>query len=79
MPTAGSPSWHDFAAVDLPGIVERFADGWDDLPPLIPGRVDYRLLIDAGQVVAFYAVEAQLARDGVVELVSVEIDIHGLG
>jgi hypothetical protein len=35
-----------------------------DLPPLIPGRLDYRLFIDAGQVVAFYAVEAQLARDG---------------
>jgi hypothetical protein len=78
VPAAGSPSWHDFAAVDLPVIVERFVDGWDDLPPLIPGRVDYRLLIGAGQVVAFHAVEAQLAREGPVELVSVEIEIHGL-
>jgi hypothetical protein len=31
---------------------------------LIKGRIDYRLPIGAGHVVAFYAVEAQLAADG---------------
>jgi hypothetical protein len=74
MPAGREPSWHDFAATDLPDVVERLAEGWDDLPPLIPGRVDYRVLIGAGQVVAFYAVESQLALDGSVELVDVEID-----
>jgi hypothetical protein len=77
MPAGREPSWHDFAAVDLPGIVERFAGGWQDVPPLIPGRDDYRILIGAGQVVAFYAVEAQRARDGAVELVGIEIDVNG--
>jgi hypothetical protein len=69
------PSWRDFAATDLPDIVERFAADWDHLPPLIRGRGDYRLLIGAGRVVSFYAVEAQLAGDGSIELVGVEIDL----
>jgi hypothetical protein len=75
MPAGRQPSWHDFAATDLPDIVERFAEDWDHLPPLIPGRGDYRLLIGAGRVAAFYAIEAQLAGDGSVELVGVEIDL----
>jgi len=78
MPAEWQPSWHDFAAVDLPDIVERLATGWDDLPVLIPGRGDYRILIGAGRVVASYAVEAQLARDGSVEMVGVDIDVEGL-
>jgi hypothetical protein len=28
MPAGREPSWYDFAAVDLPGIVERVAGGW---------------------------------------------------
>jgi hypothetical protein len=77
MPAGQEPSWHDFAAVDLPDIVERFAQIWDDIPALIPGRLDYRILIGTGRVVAFYAVEAQLAGDGSVELVGIEIDVEG--
>jgi hypothetical protein len=45
---------------------------------LIPGRVDYRVPVGAGRVVAFYPVEAQLVRDGSVELISIEIDVRGL-
>jgi hypothetical protein len=78
LPSGKEPSWHAFAARDLPDVVERFAVEWDDLPILIPGRPDYRLLIGAGQVVAFYAVEAQLAPDGAVELGSVSVDVTGL-
>ncbi|MFZ0160355.1 MAG: hypothetical protein WAL50_15120 [Kineosporiaceae bacterium] len=78
MPSERQPSWHDVAAVDLPEIVERLVAGWEALPPLIPGRMDYRLLVGAGQVAAFYSVEAQLAHDGSIELTSVEIDVHGL-
>jgi hypothetical protein len=79
MPVGREPSWHDFAAIDLPDIVERFAVGWDDLPALISGRADYRILIGAGRVVAFYAVDAQLASDGSIELVGVEIDVEPTG
>jgi len=78
MPADRQPSWHDFAALDLPDIVERFATGWEDLPALIPGRVDYRILIGPGRVVASYAVEAQLTRDGSIELVGADIDTDGL-
>ncbi len=78
MPTGKEPSWHAFAAMDLPDVIERFAADWDTLPALIPGRLDYRILIGAGRVVAFYAVEAQLASDGAVELVAITIDVSGL-
>jgi hypothetical protein len=70
------PSWHDFAALDLPAIVERFATGWEDLPALIPGRADYRILIGPGRVVASYAVAAHPRRS--IELVGVDIDTDGL-
>lgn len=78
MPAGKEPSWHAFAATDLPDVIERFAVGWDDLPTFIPGRGDYRILIGTGRVVAFYAVEAQLGADGAVELVSVTVDVIGL-
>ena len=79
LPAGKEPSWHAFAARDLPHIVERFATEWDELPPLIQGRTDYRLLIGAGRVVAFYAVEAQLAADGAVELVFVSVQVSPSG
>lgn len=78
MPAGKEPSWHAFAATDLPDIVERFAAEWDTLPALVPGRSECRILIGAGRVVAFYAVEAQLTSDGAVELVSVTVDVSGL-
>jgi hypothetical protein len=43
----GEPSWLDFQAYDLLAIVERFATGLDELPELVPGRPDYRILITA--------------------------------
>jgi hypothetical protein len=75
LPATGEPSWHAFAAHDIPRIMERFANGWDDLPQQIPGRDDYRIYIDAGRTVAVYAVEGQLAHDGAVELVAITIDV----
>lgn len=78
MPAGREPSWHDFAAIDLPDIVEHFAEKWHDLPPLIPGRSDYRVMIGAGRIVAFYAVDAQLTHDGSIELLGVEIDLEYL-
>lgn len=74
LPAGAEPSWHAFAAHDLPRAVERFAAEWDEIPPLVPGRSDYRLLIAAGQVVTFYAIEAQLGSDGAIELISVTVD-----
>jgi hypothetical protein len=78
LPSGTDPSWHAFAARDPPRAVERFATEWDSLPALIPGRPEYRLLIAAGEVVTVYAIEAQLAPDGAVELVTISIDPAGL-
>lgn len=78
LPSGTDPSWHAFAAHDLPNAVERFATEWDSLPAFIAGRPEYRLLIAAGEIVAVYAIEAQLASDGAVELVTISIDNAGL-
>jgi hypothetical protein len=71
---AGEPSQVDFELHDLIMILETFTNDWDTLPRLIPGRDDYRVLIAPGVLVYAYAVQAALARDGVVELLSLEID-----
>lgn len=69
----GELSRTDFQTHDLLLIIDRFATGWDDLPQLIPGPDDYRVLISAGVLVRALAVEAQLASDGVIELVRLSI------
>jgi hypothetical protein len=77
LPSGRRPTWHDVATVDLPAIVDRFATGWDDLPQLIPGRPEYRILIVAGTY-GIYSIEGQYAADGVVEIVGIELDFEGL-
>lgn len=72
----GEPSSGDFQVFELLRIVERFAIGFDDLPELIPGRPDYRILITSGTLVAVLSVIGQLAADGAVELVQLDIDTH---
>ncbi|GMU78456.1 MAG: hypothetical protein AMXMBFR46_12510 [Acidimicrobiia bacterium] len=72
----GEPSVNDFQVVELLRLVEVFATRWDDLPPLIPGRSDYRILIASGMLVPRLAVVGQLATDGAIELIEVDIDQH---
>lgn len=55
--------------------MEVFATSFEDLPPLIFGRADYRVLVAAGSLVPRFAVVGQLASDGAVELVQVDIDL----
>ena len=71
----GQPSTNDFQVFDLFRIVETFATQFDELPELIAGRADYRTVIGVGVVVARFAVIGQLAPDGAVELVQLDIDI----
>ncbi len=52
----GEPSSNDFQVFDLLRIVDRFATSFDDLPELIPGRPDYRILIAVGMLVPRFAV-----------------------
>jgi hypothetical protein len=76
-PTAGRPSRAQFISTDLLEAVEQFAVGWDDLAPLIRGRDDYRVLISRGRLVYAFVLEGQLASDGTIELVSIELDVTG--
>lgn len=74
----GRPSRLDFQVYELAAILHRFSTGWDDLPQVIPGRADYRVLISAGSLVRSYAVHGQLAPDGVIELIKLRIDVGWL-
>ena len=55
----GTPSANDFLTIDLLPIVDAFATRFDELPELIPGRPDYRILISAGVLVHAIAVAGQ--------------------
>ena len=72
---AGQPSAIDFQSLELLRIVEQFAVSFDELPELLPGRADYRILIAVGMLVPRFSVIGQLASDGAVELAQLEIDL----
>jgi hypothetical protein len=72
----GEPSTNDFQTLELLRIVERFAIGFDELPELIPGRSDYRILVATGVLVSRFAVVGQLAPDGAVELIQLDLDLE---
>jgi hypothetical protein len=70
----GEPSTNDFQVFELIRIVDRFAVEFDDLPRLIAGRDDYRILVMSGALLAGFSVIGQLAADGAVELVQLDLD-----
>ena len=71
----GEPSTNDFQTYELLEIVDEFAEDFDQLPELIVGRPEYRILISTGMLVARYSVVGQLAPDGAVELIKLDIDL----
>jgi hypothetical protein len=71
----GEPSTADFQAFELVEIIDGFATGFDQLPELIAGRGDYRLMMATGRLVRAYTVIGQRASDGAVELISLELDL----
>lgn len=72
----GEPSSVDFQAVELIAIIDEFATGFADIPPLIRGREDYRLLIKTGMLVGAISVVGQRMTDGAIELLSLELDLN---
>lgn len=70
----GEPSTSDSQTFELLEIVEKFAVGFSDLPALIPGRDDYRILLATGVVVRAYSVVGQASPDGAIELISLDLD-----
>jgi len=71
----GEPSVHDFQVHELLRVVDRIATEWDRLPELITGRPDYRVFTAAGILVPVFSVVGQLASDGAIELVELDIDL----
>ena len=55
-------------------IFTRFATGWEELPRLVPGREDYRVLVVRRVLLPAISVIGQLAPDGAIELVDIELD-----
>jgi len=70
----GEPSTNDFRVFELIRIVDRFAVDFDDFPRLIAERDDYRILVMSRTLVAGFSVIGQLAPDGAVELVQLDLD-----
>jgi hypothetical protein len=70
----GEPSANDFLTIDLLPIVDTFATRFDELPEIVRGRPDYRVLISTGLLVQAVAVVGQLTSDGSVELISIRLD-----
>jgi hypothetical protein len=70
----GEPSTHDFQVFELLRIVEVFATAFDELPALMSGRADYRILITTGVLVPRLAVVGQLVSDNAIELLELDVD-----
>ena len=71
----GEPSTNDFQSFELLEMVKRSAIGFFDLPELVPGRREYRVPVATGMLMRGVSVVGQLAPDGAVELISLEIDL----
>lgn len=72
----GRPSVNDFLTHDLITIVDTFATRFDELPELIQGRLDYRILVTTGTLVYAFAVIGPLTADGSVEIISIDLDFE---
>lgn len=72
--TAGVPSRRDFEVRDLLQVVDRFADDWDWLATSYRDRTQYREWSGASDLGLAIWVQGQLAPDGAIELVGLEID-----
>ena len=70
----GEPSATDFIAFQLPEIIERFAEDFDDLPEAVEGVAAARMLLTPGVLVYATIIYGVLANDGVVDLVGISID-----
>jgi hypothetical protein len=63
------------SVIDLPTVVDEFAESFDTLPIAYPGRPDYRVLVVGGTLVAASVVVGQLVVDDSVVLLDIEIDL----
>lgn len=71
----GEPSATDFLVMDLPGIVEKFATAFDNLPMIAEGVPSARRYIGTGLLVTAVVVHGVELTDGAIELVGITIDL----
>ena len=71
----GEPSSTDFLVIDLPTIVDRFAEDFGALTLAYHGRSDYRVLVSMGTLVATSVVIGQLVADDTVVLMGIDIEL----
>jgi hypothetical protein len=70
----GEPSAYDFLDLDLPAIITHFTEHHDTLPRYLADHPGYKMLIGSGLTVYAYVAVSQLAPDGTVELIQIDID-----
>ena len=71
----GEPSSTDFIVIDLPTVVDEFAENFDTLAIAYPERTDYRVLVVGGTLVAAAVVVGQLVGDDSIVLLGIELDL----
>ena len=73
--TSGAPSATDFLLHDMPRIIDRLADDFETATLPVDEEPRIRMLIASGSLVAFLVVYATIAADGVVEILSLDVEI----
>jgi hypothetical protein len=68
------PSITDFLVIEVPVIVERFANGFDGLAEIVDGVPAGRMLIASGLLVSMFVAFDILLVDGSIEVVGLDID-----
>lgn len=71
----GEPSSTDFIVVDLPTVVDEFAENFNKLPIAYRGRSDYRVLVIRGILVAAAVVVGHLVANDSIVLLGIELDL----
>jgi hypothetical protein len=71
----GEPSSTDFIVVDLPTVVDEFAENFDKLPSAYPGRSDYRVLVIRGILVAAAVVVGQVVANNSIVLFGIDLNL----
>jgi len=69
------PSSTDFIVIELPAIVDEFAQRFDELPLAYAGRPDYRVLVASGILVAGSVIVGQLVAENTIVLLGIELDL----
>ena len=71
----GEVSSTDLLVMDLPTIVDRFAEDFETLAVAYAGRDDYRVLVSTGTLIATSVVIGRLLADDTIALMGIDIEL----